>query len=333
MSATLYLYPGDIHVDNARNLSRAGLAHDPAAIREMADRLLALGQLSPIEVVAPEGWDPEDWALCVSEHGIGPVTCGEFVDCVAGPGSLVFGFRRVAAATLLAAEGKTSRWWDGRLRVNVAPAGLTEAEIEDRNLTENLGLTMAYVDLGLAAHHLTAAPEHGGRGEDPAAVALRLKVDRAELGRLLLMPGLCDEARALSREHHHNRERGITPIQACKLARRSVEEQRAIIVEARDAAHTITPKGMRAAIAPHQGRQGQPPGASGAVLTRVADLFGRIAKTEDPAALYGLPPAAHALLCNVLLALRDANDETALARLPGTLGKRIEAAILREPER
>ncbi len=332
MSVTLYLPPSDIHVDNAHNLSRAGLAHDPAAIREMADRLLALGQLSPIEVVAPEGWDPEEWALCVSEHGIGPVACGEFVDRVAGPGRLVFGFRRVAAATLLALEGKTSPRWDGRLKVTVAPAGLSLEELEDRNLTENLGLTMAYVDLGLAAHHLTAAPEDGGRGEDPAAVAIRLKVDRAELGRLLLLPGLCEEARALSREHHHNPERGMTPLQALKLAKRPVELQRSIIAEARDAGHVVTPKAMRAAIAPHQGRQGQPPGASGAVLTRAAALFGRIARCEDPTLRDGLDPAAATVIHDVLLAL-VAGEATALARLPGSLGKRLEAAILREPER
>ena len=309
MSVTLYLPPSDIHVDNAHNLSRAGLAHDPTAIREMADRLLALGQLSPIEVVAPEGWDPEEWALCVSEHGIGPVTCGEHVDRVATPGRLVFGFRRVAAATLLAVEGKTSPRWDGRLKVTVAPAGLSLEELEDRNLTENLGLTMAYVDLGLAAHHLIAAPEDGGRGEDPAAVAVRLKVDRAELGRLLLLPGLCDEARALSREHHHNPERGMTPLQALKLAKRPVELQRSIIAEARDAGHMVTPKAMRAAA-----------------------LFGRIARCEDPTLRDGLDPAAATVIHDVLLAL-VAGEATALARLPGSLGKRLEAAILREPER
>jgi len=329
----LRLRPGDIEIDNARNLSRAGLVHDPAAVREMAELLLAHGQLSPVEVVAPADWTPEDWALCVSEHGVGPVPCGEFVDQVCPRGRLNFGFRRHLAASLLVAEGKTSPRWDGYLLARVAPAGLSDEELEDRNLCENLGgLGVAYVDLGLAAHRLTAEPKDGGRGEEHMIAASRLNVPIAELKRLLLLPALCDEARALSRLHHHDKERGITPIQALKLARRPVEEQATIIAAAKDGAHQITPKGMRAAIAPHQGRQGQPPGATGAQLTRGAGLFGRLAATEDPTLRYGLSRETAALVHSVLLALVDL-DTAALQRLPQGLGKRLQAAIMREPER
>ena len=75
-----------------------------------------------------------------------------------------------------------------------------------------------------------------------------------------------------------------------------------------------------------------PPGASGAVLTRAAALFGRIARCEDPTLRDGLDPAAATVIHDVLLAL-VAGEAAALARLPGSLGKRLEAAILREPER
>ncbi len=88
----------------------------------------------------------------------------------------------------------------------------------------------------------------------------------------------------------------------------------------------------RAWIAPHQGRQGQPPGATGAQLTRGAGLFGRLAATEDPTLRYGLSRETAALVHSVLLALVDL-DTAALQRLPQGLGKRLQAAIMREPER
>lgn len=329
----LRLRPGDIEVDNARNLSRAGLAHDPTAVREMADMLLALGQLDPIEVAAPEGWSPEDWTQCVSEHGVGPVARGEYIDRDAAPGLLVYGYRRHAAAALLESEKRTSACWDGRLLVKVAPAGLTSEQIEDRNLAENIsGLTVSFVDLGLAAHRLTAAPEDGGRGEEPRVVAQALKVTASTLGRLLLLPQLCEEARALSRLHHRDPEKGITPVQACKLARRPVEEQRALVAAARDAGHNVTPKAMRAAIAPRQGRQGQPPGVTGAQLARAGKRLERLTGNPEDQQRLGITAAQATLARDLLLALVSL-DPAALKRLPGALGRLVEVEITREPER
>jgi len=336
----LHLHPKDITVDNARNLSRAGLPHDPEAVRKMADRLLEYGQLAPVELVAPEGWrggegehTPEEWAQCVSEHGIGPVDCGEYVGEICPPGRINWGYCRHAAATLLAVEDRTSARWDGRLWATVAPAGLTAEQLEDRNLCENLGVSgVAYVDLGLAAHRLTADPRDGGRGEEHMIAASRLKVDIHTLKRLLLLPQLCHEARAQSRLHHRDPEQGITPVQAVKLARRPVEEQQAILREARDMHGNVTPKAVRAAIAPHQGRQGQPPGLTGAQIARLAGYFARLAVTEDPTQRYGVAAPVWALLRDTFHGLVDL-DADALARLPGALGKRIESVVLREPER
>lgn len=338
-SLLLRLPPSAFTIDNARNLSRAGLAHDPTAIREMADRLLEVGQLSPVEVVAPEGWDPEDWAYCISHHGAGLVAAGEHAGEICPPGILNFGFRRHAAALLLAMEdtlepgkglGLTSPQWDGLLLARVAPAGLTPEQLEDRNLVENLGHHgVAFIDLGLAAKRLCGDPKDGGRGEEKSVAALRLGISLTELERVLLLPQLCPEAQALSRLHHHNPERGLKDTQALKLARRPVEEQQALIAAAKDAANCVTPKAMAAAIAPHQGRQGQPPGATGAQLTRGAALFDRLARTEDPTLRYGLDREAAAVVRDILRAYVSL-DPDALARLPNGLGKRLEAVVNRE---
>jgi ParB-like chromosome segregation protein Spo0J len=330
---TLYLRPGDIIADSARNLSRAGLAHDPALVREMADMLLEHGQLSPVEVDAPEGWSAADWAQCVSEHGIGLVTCGEFVDLDAQPGRLVYGFRRFAAAQLLEREGKTSPRWDGRLQVVCAPDGLTAQDLEDRNLAENLGREgVAFVDLGAAAHYLTADPKDGGRGEEHRIAATRLGVTRPDLKRLLILGGLCEEWRALSRLNHRDPERGINDNQALKLARRPIEEQHKILAESRDMGGNITPKAVRAAIAPHQGRQGQPPGATGAQLTRASQRLDLLLSREHEQQRWGVTPTEATLARDILLAIASL-DPAALAKLPGRLGKLIETEFTREVER
>ncbi len=329
----ILLDPEDIRVDNARNTSRAGLAHAPEDVRDMADRLLALGQLDAIEVVAPEGWDPEEWALCVTEHGVGVVECGEHVDRDCAPGRVNYGYRRHAAALLLKQTGETSARWDGKIRARVAPAGLTAEDLEDRNLAENLaGMGLPPIDLGLAAHRLTADPKDGGRGEEPKIAAARLRVTVPELQRLAELPGLCAEGRALNRLNHRNPEIGITGRQALKLARRPVEVQAAIIAEAKDARGTVTPKATRAAIAPHQGRQGQPPGMTGAQLTRLADRFNRIARSEHDQQRAEIEADAAALVRDVLLAV-VALDPAALAKLPGNLARVVEAVVTREPER
>lgn len=330
---TLYLLPSEIIADSSRNLSRAGLAHDPTAVREMADMLLEHGQLAPILVDAPEGWSATDWVQCVSEHGVGPVTCGEFVDLDAQPGRLVFGFRRYAAAVLLAREGQTSPRWDGRLQVTCAPDGLTEQDLEDRNLAENLGRSaVAYVDLGLAAHRLTAAPSDGGRGEEHKVAAKQLQVSQRDLKKLLELGGLCEEGRTLSRLNHRDPERGLNNVQALKLARRPIEEQHRILKEARDAGGNVTPKAIRAAIAPHQGRQGQPPGATGAQLTRAGKRLDLLLTREHEQQRYGISASEATLIRDLCFAIATL-DPDALARLPGRAGKLIEAEFTREIER
>jgi len=329
----ILLDPADIYVDNTRNTSRAGLAHALEDVRDMADRLLALGQLDAIEVVAPDGWDPEEWALCVTEHGVGLVDCGEHIDRVCGPGRVNYGYRRQAAALLLKETGETSARWDGKIRARVAPAGLTSEDLEDRNLAENLaGMGLPPIDLGIVAHRLTADPKDGGRGEEPKIAAARLRVTVPELQRLAELPGLCAEGRALNRLNHRNPEVGITGRQALKLARRPIEVQASIIADAKDARGTVTPKATRAAIAPHQGRQGQPPGKSGAQLTRLAQRFDRIAKSEHDQQRGKISAVTAEIVRDVLFAL-VADEPTALAKLPGNLARVVEAVVTREPER
>ena len=326
--------PSLLAADHARNISRGRLPPDPDAVAEMADMLLRHGQLAPVEVdtsVWPAGWGD----TCDDEHERTTIE-----DMFARhPPPIVYGFRRHAAALLLKQQGRTSPRWVGLLRVTVAPAGMTAEDAEDRNLAENLGAqAVAYVDLGLAAHRLTSPPEFvggvnvGGRGEDKSVVARKLRVPLAEVDRLVLLPRLCEEARALSRLNHRIPDAGITPQQALKLARRTVEEQHRILAEARDAERLVTPKAARAVIAPLSGRQGQPPGATGAQLSRLAARLGKIAESPEEQSRLKVT-AEQAALCAALAGALVGLDAAALARLPGRLGKVVEDEVSRSGSR
>ena len=328
MTTEFYVDPSLLLPDHARNISRGGLPPDPETVAEMADLLLRLGQLAPVEVDA-SAW-PTDWRE-YNGKGVVPWTQEAVFHmwATAFPPPLVYGFRRHAAAMLLKAQGRTSPQWDGLLRVTVAPAGMTAGDAEDRNLAENLGAqAVAYVDLGLAAHHLCADPKDGGRGESKVEVARKLKVPLAEVDRLLLLPQLCDEARALSRLNHRDPEQGISRQQTLKLARRTVEEQRRILSEARGADRLVTPKGARAVIAPLSGRQGQPPGATAAQLTRLSARLAKIAESPEEQGRLRVT-APQAALCADLAAALIQLEPAVLKRLPGRLGEVIEAEINR----
>lgn len=327
MTTEFHVDPSLLLPDHARNISRGGLPPDPETVAEMAELLLRLGQLAPVEVDV-SAW-PADWDD--HEQEALEILFTDFSE--AHPPPLVYGFRRHAAAMLLKAQGRTSDAWDGLLRVTVAPAGMTAADAEDRNLAENLGAqAVAYVDLGLAAHHLCADPKDGGRGESKAEVARKLKVPLAEVDRLLLLPQLCDEARVLSRLNHRDPEQGLTRMQTLKLARRTVEEQRRILGEARGADRLVTPKGARAVIAPLSGRQGQPPGATAAQLTRLSARLTKIAESPEEQGRLRIT-AAQAALCADLAAALIQLDRAVLLRLPGRLGEVVEAEVNRSGNR
>lgn len=312
--------------DDSRNLSRAGMPPEPEAVEAMAGMLLTHGQLSPVEVDL-SGWGAWEDPYAAGDEGP-DAYFAETCEALGHP-PLVYGFCRRAAAILLRKQGRTSERWRGLLRVTPAPTGLTREELEDRNLVENLGQRkVAFVDLGLAAHRLTARPEDGGRGEEPSVAARKLGVTLTDLRRLQRLPALCPEARALSRLHHRDPERGITPTQALKLAARTLEEQQRIIREARDAGGDVTPKAARAVIAPLSGRQGQPPGATGAQLERVRARLEKMARSPEDLQRHGLTADQARLAAAVAAAMRSLDDD-ALAALPGRLGEVIEREFSR----
>lgn len=251
MAQEILLSRNQIDVDPAKNISRDGKPHDPAHIEWLADRFLDQGQLAPIEVTPLEG--------------------------AADRYDLVFGYARCSAAELLQSEAWAARVaasekWPGKLRAVVVPV-TSAREREDRNIAENLGASLSPIDVALLARRFTSPPDEGGRGYSLHTASLYLKRQPAELRRLLKLTGLIEDFRAMVRLNHRNPHMGITIDQGQKLAKRSADEQREIFDKSKDAGGNVTPKSLRGEIAPHQGRQGQPIGATGAVLSRIAEKF------------------------------------------------------------
>lgn len=279
---TIQIKPSKIALDHAQNFSRSGRPHIPAAVEALADLFSAEGQRTPIEVY-PLAWEPDEEHVDTPEARERGYTRRASKFAVDGYG-LIAGYRRVMAGLLLegrAAEGLDVGLWDGTLSAVVAPAGLTRLEIQNRNLSENTEReALTPMDEALVLSDLTRQPEDGGRGEEIELAARRLRlrggVPRAR--KLLKLLGLIDEAREQVRLHHYDPDCGLTVDAAVRLASRSAEEQRRVIAAAKDSAERVTPKGIRSVMAPHQGRQGQPPAPTGARLVR---LSARLDKLKD----------------------------------------------------
>ena len=301
---TISLDPGRILLNPERNFSRSGRPHDAALVEELAEAIFRDGQITPVEVYPlafkpdePQEDTPETRALG-EQRRAGKKRVGAY--------GLISGYRRVLAARLLQERGETPELWTGQIAASIAPAGLDERAIEDRNLEENAareGLTP--IDRAVVISLLTRPLEEGGRGEtmELAAKRLRLSGGVPQARKLVQLCALCPAAAELVRDHYHDPDIGIPLSKAVTLAHRSAEEQLEIIEAARDAAGRVTPKAIRALLAPHQGRQGQPPAPSGAALTRLAIRLERLDKAALERA--GVSPSERDLLREVFHYLTD----------------------------
>jgi len=318
---TLVLDPSRILLDPARNFSRSGRPHDEDLVIDLAEKMLHSGQITPIEVYplaflegAPREDTPETRALGEQRRAKKLKTDAY---------GLVSGYRRVLAARYLQEQGETSELWSGKIAAALAPPGLDEEGIQDRNLEENAAREdLTPIDVAVVLSEYTRAPEEGGRGEtmELAVKRLRLPGGVAKGNKLIQLCGLVEEARELVRENHHDPDYGIPVSKATTLARRPADKQREIIAEARDAAGRVTPKAIRGLLAPHQGRQGQPPAPSGAALTR---LSLRLERTPDAALeRAGITSEQRDLLHNLILLLTDQPH-----KLPASLVRIIEGGL------
>lgn len=276
---TIQIRPSEILVEHGRNFSRSGRPHPDDRVRELAECLLAEGQRTPIEVY-PLAWQAEPHEDTPEARALGldrrakkkaPDAYG-----------LVAGYRRVQAAALLAAEGRTSERFDGHLSAVIVEAS-DDRSREDRNLSENVEHdALTPMDEAIVLGALTREPPEG-RGEaiEVAVARLRLRggVPRARV--LLRLLALVPEAQELVRQHHYDPELGLPVERGAVLAGRAVEVQAAILEAARDGAGRITPKALRMAMAPHQGRAGQPSAPSGAQLVRLETHFQAVLRDPE----------------------------------------------------
>lgn len=276
---TIQVKPPEILVDHERNFSRSGRPHPDDRVRELADCLLVEGQRTPIEIY-PLAWvdalhldTPEARALGLDRRAKkkAPDAYG-----------LVAGYRRVQAALLLLAEGRTSERFDGSLSAVIVDA-LDDRAREDRNLSENVEHdALTPMDEAIVLGALTADPPEG-RGEaiEVAVSRLHLRGGVARARTLLRLLALIPEAQDLVRLHHYDPELGIPAERGAALAGRAAEVQAAILEAARDGAGRVTPKGLRMAMAPHQGRAGQPSAPSGAQLVRLEHHFQAVLRDPE----------------------------------------------------
>lgn len=305
---TISLDPDRILLSPERNFSRSGRPHDAALVEELAEAMLRDGQITPAEVY-PLAWkadEPREDTPEARALGEQRRASKKRVDAY----GLISGYRRVLAARLLKERGETSELWLGQIAASTAPAGLDERAIEDRNLEENAareGLTP--IDRAVVISQLTRPVEEGGRGEtmELAAKRLRLPGGVPQARKLVQLCALCPEAAELVRDHYHDPDIGIPLSKAVTLARRSAEEQLEIIAAARDSAGRVTPKAIRGLLAPHQGRQGQPPAPSGAALTRLGVRLKRL--PEEALKRAGVTSEQRDLLHNLVAYLTDQPHE------------------------
>ena len=142
---------------------------------------------------------------------------------------LVAGYRRVQAALLLLAEGRTSERFDGSLSAVIVDA-LDDRAREDRNLSENVEHdALTPMDEAIVLGALTADPPEGHGENDRVAVSrLHLRGGVARARTLLRLLALIPEAQDLVRLHHYDPELGIPVERVPPLAGRAAEVQAAI---------------------------------------------------------------------------------------------------------
>jgi len=318
--------PFAVHLSHGANFSRSGRPHDLQSIEGLAALLLAEGQRTPIEVY-PLAWgpdEPHEATLAAREAGLHRVVIRKRAPDAYG---LISGYRRTSAARLLVERSEVSPAWDGKIAALVRTSLLSDQEIEDHNLSENVereGLTP--IDQAVVLQRLTAAPEDGGRGEEMELAARRLLlpggVPRGH--KLLKLLGLVDEARDLVRLNTRDPYLGITVDAGVSLARFSAEQQRQILADAADAAGQITPKSLRSILAPRQGRAGQPYAPSGQALTRLEHELTRMARDSGQLQRLEITEREALLLGKLLRSLRGEDGG-----LPPALDKIVQRGLAR----
>lgn len=316
----------DLVIDHRRNFSRSGEPHREETVRDLAECMRREGQRTPIEVYPlhwPDGEEPRDDQEA-REAGFARRASKKKPR---GYG-IVAGYRRVEAALLLL-ESKDLGAWGGALEAFVFDAHvLTDEEIQDLNLSENTKRSsLTPMDEALIIHHLSSPTKEGGRGEELAHIVsklcLRGGIPRARQLRKLVR--LIPEAQALVRAHFWDPDVGLPLRAALPLAKKSAEDQREVLASARDGAGRVTPKAVRAVLTPRQGAQGQPPGRSGASLSRVRDRLDKLVDQPATLAMTEVSPREVDLLRGFLHILQEKEGDP--PGVPQSLAKILRASL------